>query len=604
MSWGCLSRRAGSCVAALLLASCGPKSNDAPAAPAGTTTAAATPATAATPAQTRAEQAPLFREAAEASGLAFRHVNGMSGEFYYAEIIGSGVAVLDYDNDGRMDLLVLQGGSLHAEAPPPSSKPACGARLYHNELVVDADGRRHAKFADVTEKSGLCSVGYGMGVAVGDIDNDGCVDVFVSHFGAPNQLFRNNCNGTFTDVTRKAGVGGAGNWGTSATFFDFDRDGLLDLYVVNYVQFSIATAKKCFASSSIRDYCAPSAYKSVPGILYRNRGDGTFEDVSVKSGITKVFGAGLGVMAVDVDGDGWQDLYVANDGNPNQLWINQKDGTFKDEAPLRGNAVNADGAAEAGMGIDIGDVDNNGTEDIFLTHLTREKSTLFVNRGEGYFEDRSVEAGVAVPSMPFTGFGTALLDYDNDGWLDIVAANGAVRLIEELRVKGDPYPLHQKKQLFHNLGNGRFAEATAAGGPAFELSEVGRGLAAADFDNDGAIDFVVSNNNGPLRLFLNEHRGSDAAWLGLRLMTGKRDAYGAKVEVRRKGAPTLWRRVRPDGSYLSASDPRVLVGLGKAAEIEAVVVHWADGRNERFPTPPLRQYATLVQGSGVGEPAR
>jgi hypothetical protein len=437
-----------------------------------------------------------------------------------------------------------------------------------------------------------------MGVAVGDYNNDGCVDVFITHFGAPSQLFRNNCDGTFTDVTKSAGVGGSGNWGASATFFDYDRDGLLDLYVTNYVDYQVKNNQKCFASTSARDYCAPSAYKPVPGILYHNRGDGTFEDVSVKSGITKAFGAGLGVMGIDLNGDGWPDLYVANDGNPNQLWINQKNGTFKNEADIRGCAVNADGAPEAGMGIDIADISGTGKEDIFLTHLTREKSTLFVNLGDGYFEDRSVEVGVAAPSIPFTGFGTVFFDYDNDGWLDIVAANGAVHLIEEQISPQNPYPLEQRKQLFHNLGNGHFAESTAAAGKPFEDLDVGRGLAAGDLDNDGSTDLVINNNNGPLRVLLNRAGGANA-WLGLRLLSGKRDAYGARVEVKRQGLPTLWRRVRADGSYLSANDPRILVGLGSVSKIDSLTVHWPDGKNEDFGVPAIGQYTNLVEGAGL-----
>ena len=542
----------------------------------------------------------LFVDATESSGIRFQHFNGRNGEFYYPEIIGSGVAVFDYNNDGKLDILVMQGAALGPGSNAKAPQQSCTARLYRNDLVVNPDGTRTLKYTDVTEASGLCSHGYGMGVAIGDYNNDGCADVFITHFGAPNQLFRNNCDGTFTDVTRQAGVAGNGHWGSSATFVDYDRDGLLDLYVANYVDYRIEGNRKCYASTSARDYCAPSAYKPVPGVLYHNRGDGTFEDVSVKSGITRAYGAGLGVMAVDLDGDGWPDIYVANDGNPNQLWINQKNGTFKNEADLRGCAVNADGVAEAGMGVDIADLDGNGTEDIFLTHLTREKSTLFVNRGTGYFEDRSVETGVAAPSIPFTGFGTVFFDYDNDGWLDIVAVNGAVHLIEELKTPQDPYPLQQRKQLFHNLGNGHFEETTASAGAVFQLVEVGRGLAAGDLDNDGSTDLVVSNNNGSLRVILNR-MGSAKPWLGLRLLVGKRDAYGATVEIRRQGAPTLRRRVRADGSYLSANDPRILVGLGDTPQIQSLTVHWPDGRSEAFPVPPLRQYTTLVQSAGLKE---
>ncbi len=571
--------------AAVLLAACGRD-------------ASVSPTVAPKPSQPATE---LFVDATEASGVHFVHKNGMSGEFYYPEIIGSGVALFDYNNDGKLDILALQDTSLVlGQATTIAPNGECTARLFRNDLVVGEDGKRSLKFTDVTEASGLCTHGYGMGVAVGDYDNDGFVDVFVTNYGAPNQLFHNNGNGTFTEVTKKAGVAGNGAWGSSATFFDARHNGLLDLYVTNYVDYTLEKNSKCYASTSARDYCAPSAYKDVPGILYRNRGNGTFEDVSEKSGITRAFGAGLGVMAADFNNDGWLDLYVANDGNPNQMWINQKDGTFKNEAELRGAAVNADGVAEAGMGIDIADFDGNGTEDIFLTHLTREKSTLFVNRGEGYLEDRSVETGVAAPSIPYTGFGTVFFDYDNDGWLDIAAVNGAVHQIEEQRAAGDPFPLHQKKQLFHNLGNGHFEEATAAGGKVWELSEVGRGLAVGDLDNDGAPDLVVNNNNGPLRIILNKV-GSANPWLGLRLITGKRDAYGARLEVKRAGLPTIWRRVHADGSYLSASDPRLLIGLGKTPKIDQLKVHWLDGSVEEFTPPPLRQYGTLVQGTGRKE---
>jgi hypothetical protein len=545
-----------------------------------------------------AKTSDIFVDATEASGIHFVHTNGMTGEYYFAEIIGSGVAVFDYDNDGRLDILVLDGTPLD-ETTSGKAASNCSARLYHNDMTVTSAGERILKFTDVTEKSGLCSHGYGMGVAVGDYDNDGFPDVFITHFDAPNQLFHNNGDGTFSDVTESAGVGGNGRWGASASFVDYDRDGRLDLYVANYVNYAIADKRKCFNYTSARDYCAPVAYPPVPGILYHNLGNGKFEDVSIKSGITQAFGNGLGVVAADLNGDGWPDIFVANDGNPNQLWINQRDGTFRNEALERGVAVSVDGTSEAGMGVDIADADGTGNEDIFVTHLSHEKATLYRNLGQGgQFEDASAVAGLYVATTPYTGFGTAFLDYDNDGWLDIVIANGAVHVIEEQVRAHDPFPLHQTKQLLHNLGNGHFEDVSSRAGSAFALSEVGRGLAVGDLDNDGGVDFVVTNNNGLLRIFLNKV-GAAKPWMGLRVLTGKRDAYGAMVELRRKGAGTLWRRVHSDGSYLSASDPRVVIGLGDASEIDALVVHWPDGKEERFPTPPLRTYTTITQGSGM-----
>ena len=549
-------------------------------------------------ATTRASASDIFVDATETSGIKFVHTNGMRGEYYFAEIIGSGVAVFDYDNDGRADILVLNGAAL-GETKSGDAGSSCSARLFHNELTGGESRSLAVTFKDVTEKSGLCPSGYGMGVAIGDYDNDGFLDVFITQFGGPNRLFRNQGDGTFKEVTALAGVGGNGRWGASATFFDYDRDGLLDLYVANYVDYSLADSRKCYNFTSARDYCAPVAFRPVPGILYHNLGNGTFEDVSVKSGITKTFGNGLGVIAADLNGDGWPDLFVANDGNPNQLWINQKDGTFRDEALERGVAVNIDGASEAGMGVDIADVHGTGNEDIFVTHLTREKATLYRNLGHGgQFEDASAVAGLYVATTPFTGFGTAFVDYDNDGWPDIVIANGAVHVIEDQVRAHDPFPLHQTKQLLHNLGDGKFEDVSATAGSAFSLSEVGRGLAVADLDNDGGMDFVVANNNGRLRIFLNKV-GALRPWVGLRVLTGNRDAYGAKVELRRHGGRTLWRRVHSDGSYLSASDPRLVIGLGEASEIDELVVHWVDGTQERFPPPALRAYSTVAQGSGT-----
>jgi hypothetical protein len=470
-------------------------------------------------------------------------------------------------------------------------------QLFRNDLSSGADARPVLRFTNVTAASRIEATGYGMGVAAGDYDNDGWIDIYLTSWGS-NQLWKNNGDGTFSDVARASGVDDP-RWGTSATFFDYDRDGLLDLFVCNYVHYSFANHKPCYAASTALDYCGPLSYEPFPSRLLHNRGDGSFEDVSAASGIAREYGAALGVVAADFDGDRWPDLYVANDGTENLLWINQKNGSFRNQALLAGCAVNREGKAEGSMGVDAGDFDGDGDEDLFMTHIVGEHNTLYLSDGKGAFEERSVEANLAVASWNSTAFGTAWFDYDNDGWLDLFCANGAVKAIPELAAAGDPYPLHQRNQLFHNSGNGRFAEATASAGQVFELSEVSRGAAFGDLDNDGDTDLVVTNNDGRARLLLNT-RGSLQPWIGLRLISPKlkRDLTGARVAVIRRGQPPLWRRAHTDASYCSSSDPRLLVGLGGSNPVEGLQVLWPDGSAEEFPSPPPRAYTTLVQGTG------
>ncbi len=332
-----------------------------------------------------------FNEVAAQAGIHFVHFNGMSGELYYPEIIGPGVALLDYDNDGDLDVYLVQGRMLGPEKtfaqaifPPPPGSPS-DDRLYRNDLVVRPDGSRVLHFTDVTEAAGIRTGGYGIGAATGDVDNDGWVDIYVTRYGS-NQLWHNNGNGTFSDITARAGVDDP-RLSVSATFFDFDRDGWLDLYVVNHVTFDLQTHKPCIGPLGSPEYCSTRMYPAVPGSLFRNRGDGSFEDVSKRSGITAAFGAGLGVVSADFNGDGWPDLYVANDGDPNQLWLNQRDGTFRDEALLAGAAVNLEGVALSGMGVDAGDFDGDGDEDIFVTNDTQQANSLYVNDGAGWFQE-------------------------------------------------------------------------------------------------------------------------------------------------------------------------------------------------------------------------
>jgi hypothetical protein len=541
--------------------------------------------------------ATIFTEVAAQSGLSFQHYNGMTGKFYLPEIMGPGAALFDFDNDNDLDVFLVQGNVLEPGTRPGSTTlPWRGpesprGKLFRNDLFVGKTGSRTLRFTDVTEKSGIVATGYGMGVATGDINNDGWTDLYLTNLGF-NQMYLNKGDGTFEDVTKRSSTDDP-RWSTSAAFLDYDRDGWLDLMVVNYAEFSVNNSPNCFAATSARDYCTPRAFRSPGNRLFRNKGNGVFEDVTVAAGVDKEFGHGLGVVTTDFDGDGWIDIYVANDGDPNQLWTNQKNGTFKNDALLAGAAVNRDGKAEAGMGVDAGDFDRNGTEDIFVTHLMDETHTLFTNLGKAFFEDRTRETGVGLPGRRFTGFGTLFFDYDNDGWLDLFIANGAVQLLPELVRKGDPYPLGQPNQLLRNTGKGSFVEVVDRAGASLRVLEVSRGAAFGDIDNDGDTDIVVTNSNGPVRLLLNQV-GNRNHWLGLRLVgkTG-RDMLGARVEIEVSKGQSLWRRARTDGSYLSANDARVVAGLGNATRVETVRVHWTDGKVTELKHPRIDQYHTL-----------
>jgi len=544
-----------------------------------------------------------FLEQAAAAGIDFVHFNGMSGERYYPEIMAPGVGLFDYDNDGDLDVYLVQSQMLGKnktlkDAIFPPTGPLRD-RLYRNDLTVAADGTRTLRFTDVTEASGINLQTYGMGVAAGDYDNDGLVDLYRTGLSGA-VLLHNTGHGAFTDVTGKAGAGDPGGWGVSAAFVDYDRDGYLDLFVGNYLLYSVEADLDCLAVTGQHDYCPPNSYRAQPSRLYHNRRDGTFEDVTRRALIGGAYGPALGVSTADFDGDGWVDIYVGNDGVANQLWTNQKNGTFKDTAFLGGAAVNGAGNAEASMGIDAGDFDNDGDEDLFITNWLAQMNTLYVNDGKGAFEDRKAASALGPPSLAKTGFGTAWFDYDNDSWLDLLTLNGSVSIIEAQARANDPFPLKMPNQLYRNLGNGRFEDVSSQAGAAFQRSEVSRGGAFGDIDNDGDIDVLVGTAAGPTRLLINTV-GNRNHWVGLRLLGAvtKRDMLGARVSVVRPDGTTLWRRARSDGSYASANDPRVLIGLGPAAPGPLTLrVVWPEGKTEQWTSVQADRWVTLTEGQG------
>ena len=388
-------------------------------------------------------------------------------------------------------------------------------------------------------------------------------------------------------------------WTVAATFFDYDRDGWLDLYLGTYVDFTIAKHKVCRTSAGAQDYCGPSAYTGVTDRLLRNRGDGTFEDKSAASGVGRLPGKSLGAVTGDFDGDGWIDLYVANDQEANFLWINRRDGTFSEEALLAGAAVDLHGRPQASMGVDAADIDDDGDEDLISTHLATETDTVYLNDGSGMFEDATARTGLGPPGLRYTSWGTRWFDYDNDGRLDLFIANGGVRIIPELARQNEPFAFDEPNQLFHGVGDGRFEEVSRTAGPAFQRSEVSRGAAFGDLDNDGDTDLVISNNEGPARVMINRV-GQDSRWMGLRLVGGAatRDMLGTWVELARRGKPPLHRRVRTDGSFGSAHDPRLLFGLGSDGDADAVRVRWPDQSIEEWTGIAAGRYTTLRQGTG------
>jgi hypothetical protein len=545
-----------------------------------------------------------FRDVAADTGLQFVHDNGMSGERYMVEMVGPGAALFDFDRDGDLDVFLVQGQPLGPDVK--GDDPGHPRhRLFRNNLIPadpsQAADSPHLSFTDISDEAGLTFSDYGMGVAAADYDADGWTDLYVTTFGV-NRLLRNTGRGMLEDVTEAAGLNDEPAWSTSAAWLDFDRDGRLDLFVCRYLIWDYTRHKTCLSPAGKRDYCGPNAFVPARSRLYRNLGGGRFEDVSRSSKIQTVQGAALGVVTFDANEDGWMDLFVANDGMANHLWINRQDGTFQNESAVRGCAVNAQGSPEANMGLIAADFRNVGRHDLFITHLKNEHSTYYENLGEGQFADVTARSGLDASTRAFTGFGTVALDFDNDGWLDIFAANGEVRIIDEQVRPGIRLPMRQKCLLLRNQGTKPIRFRPVTEGDFLQMEEVGRGLAAGDLDNDGDLDLVVANDSGPTRLLRNEV-GHSRAWLGLRVVEGTaevpREAVHAGVEVERVGGDRLTRWCATDGSYLSASDPRTLFGLGDDTALKRVVVTWPDQVREEFPPPELNRYHTLRRGTGT-----
>ena len=526
-------------------------------------------------------QAEWFIDVALEMGIDFTHDAYISGEFYMPEQAAGGCGWFDMDSDGDMDAYFLQGADFRGAA---ATKPN---RVFRN----DED-----RFTDVTESSGLGDTGYGMGMCAADVDSDGDTDLYVTNVG-PNRMYINLGNGRFEDRTESMGVGDEG-WGTSCAFLDYNGDGRQDLFVTNYIRWAAEREKMCFNARGERDYCGPERYESpAPDVLYRNNGDGTFADVSKQAGFTKAFGNGLGVIVADFNDDMRTDIYVANDLTPNNLWINQGDGTFIDTALLAGADVNMDGKAQASMGVDAADIDDDGDLDLFMTHLENEYNTFYRNLGGGRFRDESVRIGFQQWSFPLTGFGTLFFDYDHDGDLDLFVANGRIQKhIEPLGPDVSPYA--EANTLLRQEADHSFVDVSHEAGGAITRPLVSRGAAFADYDNDGDLDILISNTSGPAQLLRN-----DAPKLGhfamVRAVSGDppTDALGAAVYLICKGR-TLRRDVRPAASYCSANDPRVHFGWTDSMQPSAMDIRWPDGLHERFDPPAANARVIVHRGAG------
>jgi len=523
-----------------------------------------------------------FRDITQSAGIRFVHNTGAFGKKYLPETMGPGVAFIDYDGDGWQDIFLVNGmdwpGHLRQHSTP---------KLYRN----NHDGT----FTDVTVRAGLAVELYGLGVAVGDYDNDGHDDLFVTALGQ-SHLFHNNGDGTFTDVTRSAGLWGPQEFSTSAAWVDYDRDGFLDLIVANYVQWSPETDIFCTLDGTTKSYCTPESYRGASPRLWRNRGNGTFEDVTRKAGLFDPTSKGLGVAILDYDQDGWPDILIANDTQPNKLYRNNGNGTFAEKGTLAGVAFSEEGVARAGMGVDAADYDRSGYPSIVISNFSNQMLALYHNEGNGLFVDEAPRSEVGRASLLTLGFGCFFFDYDLDGWLDLFVSNGHIENEIEHIQRRVRYA--QPPHLFRNLGKGKFREVTAEMGHAFATPRVGRGAAYGDIDNDGALDLLMATSGGPALLFHNEGTTNHSLRIRLIGTRSNRDGIGAVVAVAADGQ-TQRQMLRSGSSYLSQSELVLTFGLGSRLEVEALEVRWPSGQVDRLGKTAADQLITVQEGRGL-----
>jgi hypothetical protein len=525
-----------------------------------------------------------FANAAAQSGVNFKHENGATPEKYLPETMGAGALIFDYNSDGSPDIFLVNGGSFVDR----KVTTAASHRLYRNS----GNGR----FTDATSASGIGVFGFGMGACAADYDNDGWPDLYVTGVGS-NKLYRNNATGSFLDVTAKSGAGGTGLWSSSCAFADIDNDGDVDLFVTNYVDFTPANNKYCTGGPGIRTYCHPNVYKSLPPILYRNNGDGTFSDISKEAGIYRTDGNGLGVVFGDYDNDGWTDIYVANDSVPNFLFRNKGKGIFEEVGFWAGVAVGAEGRPLAGMGTDMADMNGDGLLDIIVTNLDKETHSLYRNLGKGLFANVTFESGVGQATLPFVGFGAAFFDYDNDSDLDLTIANGDI--IDNVSLFRDSTSHEQRRLLLQNDGLGKFRDVGTSSGPGFASKKVGRTLAVGDLDNDGDLDILIGNNGQSADLLRNDGGNRNNALL-IRAVGSKsnRDGIGAVLKLT-VGGKVLMRHIKAGSSYQGQNDLRVHFGLANAQQADRLEILWPGGGVDTLEAIKANQIVTLTEGRGV-----